>query len=98
MSAFLGRIHYWLFNKIVWFENLEEKIIELAKLEGLDIENFKKVIEDKYGEKLPNKPLDSQLLLHFLLLSLDIGQEDSRLYIAFEFVLKIVQDRFHNLY
>jgi len=58
MSLFLGKIHYWLFNKIVWFENLEEKIIELAKLEGLDIENLRKDIEDKYGEKLPNKPLE----------------------------------------
>ena len=58
MSLFLGKIHYWLFNKIVWFENLEEKIIELAKIEGLDIENLKRDIEDKYGEKLPNKPLE----------------------------------------
>jgi len=58
MSLFLGKIHYWLFNKIVWFENLEEKIIELAKIEGLDIENLRKDIEDKYGEKLPNKPLE----------------------------------------
>ena len=58
MSLFLGKIHYWLFNKIRWFENLEENIIELGKLEGLDIENLKKDIEDKYGEKLPNKPLE----------------------------------------
>jgi len=58
MSLFLGKIHYWLFNKIVWFENLEEKIIELAKIEGLDIENLRKDIEGKYGEKLPNKPLE----------------------------------------
>ena len=58
MSLFLGKIHYWLFNKIVWFEDLEEEIIQLAKLEGLDVENFKKAIEDKYGERLPNKPLE----------------------------------------
>ena len=58
MSLFLGKIHYWLFNKIVWFENLEEKIIELAKLEGLETENLRKEIEKKYGEKLPNKPLE----------------------------------------
>ena len=58
MSLFLGKIHYWLFNKIVWFENLEEKIIDLAKIEGLDIENLIKDIEGKCGEKLPNKPLE----------------------------------------
>ena len=58
MSLFLGKIHYWLFNKILWFENLEEKVIDLAKSEGLDIETLRKDIEDKYGEKLPNKPLE----------------------------------------
>ncbi len=26
MSAFLGPIHHWLFNKITLFENLEETI------------------------------------------------------------------------
>ena len=59
MSLFLGKIHYWLFNKILWFENLEEKVIDLAKSEGLDIETLRKDIEDKYGEKLPNKPLEA---------------------------------------
>ena len=58
MSLFLGKIHYWLFNKILWFENLEEKIIDLAKNEGLDIENLRKDIEERYGEKLPSKPLE----------------------------------------
>ena len=58
MSLFLGKIHYWLFNKIVWFENLEEKIIELAKTEGFDVDSLRKDIENKYGEKLPNKPLE----------------------------------------
>lgn len=58
MSLFLGKIHYWLFNKIRWFENLEENIIDLAKSEGLDIENLRKDIESKYGEKLPKKPLE----------------------------------------
>ena len=58
MSLFLGKIHYWLFNKIRWFENLEENIIDLAKSEGLDTNNLRKDIESKYGEKLPNKPLE----------------------------------------
>ena len=31
MSLFLGKIHYWLFNKILWFEKLEDEIIDLAK-------------------------------------------------------------------
>ncbi len=58
MSLFLGKIHFWLFNKILWFEGLENEIIYVAKSEGLDILNLQKEIEDKYGGKLPNKPLD----------------------------------------
>ena len=58
MSLFLGKIHYWLFNKILWFEKLEEEIIKLAKSENLDIEKLRLGIEGKYGTKLPNKPLE----------------------------------------
>ncbi len=58
MSLFLGKIHYWLFNKIRWFENLEENIIDLAKSEGLDIDSLREAIENKYGQKLPKKPLE----------------------------------------
>lgn len=61
MSLYLGKIHYWLFNKIVWFEGLEEEIIALAKNEGLDIENLSKEINNKYGEKLPNLPLEEMI-------------------------------------
>ncbi|WP_455538066.1 hypothetical protein [Terrisporobacter sp.] len=58
MSLFLGKIHYWLFNKILWFEKLECEIINLAKEEGFDVEEISKDIQSKYGEMLPNKPLE----------------------------------------
>lgn len=58
MSLFLGKIHYWLFNKILWFEKLEEEIICLAQNEGFDVDKLSKEIEGKYGERLPNKPLE----------------------------------------
>lgn len=58
MSLFLGKIHYWLFNKILWFEKLEDKIINLAKEEGFEVEKLGTEIQNKYGEKLPNKPLE----------------------------------------
>lgn len=58
MSLFLGKVHYWLFNKIVWFENLEREIIKLASTLGIDISNIRNEIEKKYGEMLPNKPLE----------------------------------------
>ena len=31
MSLFLGKIHYWLFNKVLWFQGLEDEIIEFGK-------------------------------------------------------------------
>ena len=61
MSLFLGKIHYWLFNKIVWFEELEEEIIGLAKNEGLDIDTLSKEINNKYGERLPKLPLEDMI-------------------------------------
>ncbi|WP_061302161.1 hypothetical protein [Clostridium botulinum] len=47
-----------LFNKILWFESLEEEIINLAEEEKLDIELLIKDINEKYGPKLPNLPLE----------------------------------------
>ncbi|WP_042273849.1 hypothetical protein [Faecalimicrobium dakarense] len=58
MSLYLGKIHYWLFNKILWFEGLEDEIIKVAKTEGLDIDKLSKEINARFGEKLPNKPLE----------------------------------------
>lgn len=61
MSLFLGKIHYWLFNKILWFEGLENEIINLANEQGLDIEKLSNEINLKYGEKLPNKNLEDMI-------------------------------------
>ena len=58
MSLFLGKIHYWLFNKILWFEKLEDEIIDLAKKEGFEVEKISEEIQSLYGRKLPNKPLE----------------------------------------
>lgn len=61
MSLFLGKIHYWLFNKIHWFEGLEEEIIKVADKEGLDIEKLSSEINLKYGHKLPDKKLEDMI-------------------------------------
>jgi len=58
MSLFLGKIHYWLFNKILWFEELENEIVKLAEIEELDIEKLTKQINLRYGEKLASKNLE----------------------------------------
>ena len=61
MSLFLGKIHYWLFNKVVWFEGLEEEVIGLAKSENLNIDAISDEITKKYGDMLPNKPLEEMI-------------------------------------
>ena len=58
MSLFLGKIHFWLFNKILWFEGLEDEIILLANNEKLDIQKINDEINLKYGLKLENKNLE----------------------------------------
>lgn len=58
MSLFLGKIHYWLFDKILWFEGLEDEIIKVAQREGLNIDEITREINLKYGEKTENKNLE----------------------------------------
>lgn len=58
MSLFLGKIHYWLFKKITWFENLEEKIYEFASDKGFKTDEIKKEIYSKFGEPTEKKPLE----------------------------------------
>lgn len=58
MSLFLGKIHYWLFNKILWFEGLEDEIIKLAEKKGMDVEQISHEIILKYGEKLQGNKLE----------------------------------------
>ena len=61
MSAFLGRIHYWLFNKIKWFEALEEKIYHMALSEGFDAKEWKREIEANYGAPTEHRPLEAMI-------------------------------------
>lgn len=58
MSLFLGKIHFWLFNKILWLQELEKEFINIAESEQLDVVKLNKEIKDKYGDKIPNKPLE----------------------------------------
>jgi hypothetical protein len=61
MSLFLGKIHYLLFDKVLWFEMLEDEIINLAKDSGLNIDILSKKIDEKYGAKLPSEPLENMI-------------------------------------
>lgn len=58
MSLFLGKIHYWLFDKIIWFEDLEKEIISLAKQEHMDVKELENQINSEYGRPLENKNLE----------------------------------------
>ena len=58
MSLFLGKIHYWLFNKVLWFEGLEDKVIEFTKDKIVEANNLENLINLKYGKKLENKNLE----------------------------------------
>jgi hypothetical protein len=49
MSAFLGKIHYWLFNKIQLHEILINNIAEFAKGNGFDTEGVLEQSYKKFG-------------------------------------------------
>ena len=52
MSLFLGKIHYWLFNKIKWFEGIEDELLRLDST--FNVEELDKIC----GERTPDKPLE----------------------------------------
>ncbi len=49
MSAFLGKIHYWLYDKIKLHEKLIEAVVELAKKKGYNSEILLSESHSKYG-------------------------------------------------
>ena len=58
MSLFLGKIHFWLFEKIKWFEGLIKGTLALAKANSIDIDKLVKEANERFGEKLKDEPLD----------------------------------------
>ncbi len=62
MSLFLGKIHYWLFNKIQWFEALEMEIIKWGENKTeLPIKQWKNEIYEDFGFPVENKPLEDMI-------------------------------------
>lgn len=58
MSLYLGKIHYWLFNKILWFQGIEEAIISKLEIDEVNVEACLQEINTAYGKRLPNLPLE----------------------------------------
>ncbi len=52
MSAFLGDIHYWLYNKIQVEELMVEDVLELAKSKGYDSDALMIKGSEKFGNKV----------------------------------------------
>jgi hypothetical protein len=58
MSLFLGKIHYWLYHKIIWSEKTEEEIVRWAEDHNLPAEDWVRQGIEKYGAPTEEKPLE----------------------------------------
>jgi len=58
VSLFLGNIHYWLYNKILCFEELEDQIIKSVKERDKDIDALVNQTNEQFGSPTGGKPLE----------------------------------------
>jgi hypothetical protein len=58
MSSFLGHVHYWLFDKIKWFEALEQDMLRFAGTQGWPAEAWSQELIAQYGAPVGNQPLE----------------------------------------
>lgn len=58
MSVFLGKIHHWLYNKILWYEEAEAEIIQHAECQGENIRPVIDNINSEFGAPTSGRPLD----------------------------------------
>lgn len=61
MSLFLGKIHFWLFDKIKCFEDLEREIIDFADKKGKKQDLKIDTIYELVGTPTPDKKLDEMI-------------------------------------
>jgi hypothetical protein len=59
MSLFLGKIHFWLYDKILWYEGLEQEIEKWAQEKALPVNDWQTEIYLKYGNPTGGKPLEN---------------------------------------
>ncbi|QIB69669.1 hypothetical protein Ami103574_10195 [Aminipila butyrica] len=50
MSAFLGKIHFWLYDKVLLHETLIDAIAKAATAKGYSCEDLLAASQEKYGE------------------------------------------------
>ena len=58
MSLFLGKIHYWLYNKIQWAEQTEQALIHWASGQGLPAKQWASEARQKYGDPTGGRALE----------------------------------------
>lgn len=58
MSAFLGPIHHWLYNKVLWHESLLDEIYTKIEVEGFNPATLKEAAESQFGAPV-TAPLES---------------------------------------
>lgn len=59
MSRFLGPIHYWLFNKIELYEDLEANVVDgMKKKYGESVEEIAQAKEDQFGAPVYGQELE----------------------------------------
>lgn len=60
LSRFLAPIHYWLFNKVKYHEDLEEQIVaSFREKYGDEVLDIQKESAEKYGDKTPEEDLEN---------------------------------------
>ncbi len=58
MSLFLGKIHFWLYNKVLWTEKIEEDILNWARDKGMPTEKWFRENSELYGASMGKEPLE----------------------------------------
>jgi len=58
MSLYLGKVHFFMYDKILWFEGIEEEIIKWAEVKGLPVDKWRSKIIAEFGEPTGGKPLE----------------------------------------
>lgn len=61
MSLHLGKIHYWLYNKIKWAEKIEADIMEWAKTKDIGADQLGQEAVRQYGERIGDKLLEDEI-------------------------------------
>lgn len=100
MSAFLGPVHHWLFNKISLQEKLEKNIVAAFKRKyGSEVEKIEGDAVSRYGEASTDIPLENQIDLTNIhqWLQTSIAKAETRLsYILAEVIRKHGEDAFQT--